>query len=182
MVDAAIRRARPDDAGDIARVHIATWRTTYAGIVPQPYLDSLDLAERAQAWRERLEGGDLLIYIAEAAGTLCGFSSGGPLREPVGDCDCEVYAIYVLAESQQRGVGRRLMSALAAELAKQGYARPAVWVLAENPSRQFYARLGAQPMAEKQIEIGGASLVEVAYGWDSMNPLLTIERNPERQP
>jgi len=29
----------------IARVHIDTWRTTFAGIVPQDYLDQLTYAE-----------------------------------------------------------------------------------------------------------------------------------------
>lgn len=181
-MEITIRRARPQDAGEIARVHVATWRTAYQGIVSQTHLDTLDVAARQQSWREWLERPGVFVYVAEDwvaehwvaedSATLCGFIAAGPLREPVGTCDCEIYAIYVLAEAQQRGIGRELMSSLAGELAKQGSARPAVWVLAENPARHFYARLGARAMAEKQIEIGGASLAELAYGWDSMESLL----------
>ena len=41
MADGVI--IRPDDVSDavaIARVHVDSWRTTYAGIVPDDYLDA----------------------------------------------------------------------------------------------------------------------------------------------
>ncbi len=34
---------------------------------------------------------------------------------------------------------------------------------AENPSRAFYKAMGGQEVREKEITIGGATLVEVAY-------------------
>lgn len=40
-----------------------------------------------------------------------------------------------------------------------------VWVLVDNPACQFYAALGGNPVHEKEIEIGGKPLIEVAYGW-----------------
>jgi GNAT superfamily N-acetyltransferase len=165
----------PNDAAGIAQVHVAAWRSAYRGIVAQSYLDALDVAAREQNWTEWLSrtGPDVVgIYVAEISGSVVGFISGGALREAVGDCDCEIYAIYVLEQAQQRGIGRALMSRMATELAAQGFARPAVWVLAQNPACRFYARLGARPMAEKQIEIGGAQLTELAYGWNQRNALL----------
>jgi GNAT superfamily N-acetyltransferase len=171
-MDTSCRRALLSDAGAIAQVHVATWRTAYRGIVPQACLDSLDLNARKQNWAEWLGRDGVAVFVAEAEGRLCGFIAGGRLREPVGDCDCEIYAIYVLADAQRRRIGSGLMSLLASDLAAKGFARPAVWVLAANPSRHFYTRLGAQPIAEKPIEIGGVELVEVAYGWENMDPLL----------
>jgi len=35
---ALIRRARADDAAGIAQVHVASWRSTYPGMVPDSYL------------------------------------------------------------------------------------------------------------------------------------------------
>ncbi len=171
-MDVTIRRANAHDASEIARVHVATWQSAYKGIVPQPHLDSLDVTAWEQSWKEWLGRTDSSVFVAEEEGALCGFIGGGPLREPVGDCDCEIYAIYVLANMQKRGVGRDLISSLAGDLKKQGFASPAVWVLADNPSCHSYARLGAVLIADKQIEIGGAQLREVAYGWDSMEQLL----------
>jgi len=37
--DVAVRRATIDDAVDIADVHVATWRATYRGLMPQSLLD-----------------------------------------------------------------------------------------------------------------------------------------------
>ena len=36
-----IRPAEIDDAAAIARVHVDTWRSTYAGIIPQHYLGDI---------------------------------------------------------------------------------------------------------------------------------------------
>lgn len=41
-----------------------------------------------------------------------------------------------------------------------------VWVLADNRlGRGFYEALGATLVTERPVEIGGTSLLEVAYGW-----------------
>jgi hypothetical protein len=42
-----VRRAVSGDAASIARVHVESWRSTYAGIVPEAYLRSLDVDLRA---------------------------------------------------------------------------------------------------------------------------------------
>ncbi len=47
-----------------------------------------------------------------------------------------------------------------------------VWVLADNPFRAFYEALGGKYVSEKEIVIGGAPLIEVAYGWNELNVLL----------
>lgn len=65
----SIRHATLDDATAIAEVHVASWRTTYRGIVDQAYIDTLSVAERATAWAQRLsadvdDGPDVLVAVA----------------------------------------------------------------------------------------------------------------------
>ena len=60
-----IRPARIDDASAIALVQVESWRTTYAGIVPDDYLASLNVELRAQSWREHLQAGAALLLVAE---------------------------------------------------------------------------------------------------------------------
>ena len=43
----AVRRARPDDASGIAAVHVAAWRSAYAGILEDGYLAGLSEARLA---------------------------------------------------------------------------------------------------------------------------------------
>jgi hypothetical protein len=45
-----VRKANVRDASAIAHVHLQSWQTTYAGIVPDEYLASLNEVERVQLW------------------------------------------------------------------------------------------------------------------------------------
>ena len=172
-MDTTIRRAAAGDAHDIAHIHVVAWQTTYRGIVPQPFLDSLDEDSRAEDWNTWLQNPEVPTYIAERDGRLCGFISGGKLREPMGHYDAELYAIYLLPSGKGDGIGKLLTQRLAEALIAQAFRSMAVWVLADNPARNFYAHLGAQQIAEKTIRIGDAELLEVAYGWQDLRALTT---------
>lgn len=167
-----IRRATAEDAEAIARVHVASWRATYAGIVPAEFLAALSVEQRAAQWREAVTPGrQSYLVVAEAEGEVIGFAVGGPEREGDPDYVAELYAIYLLAEHQGRGIGRALVKEIARELSRRGLNSLLVWVLAENPARKFYEALGGRYLREKEIEIGGQPLLEVAYGWKSLEML-----------
>jgi GNAT superfamily N-acetyltransferase len=107
------------------------------------------------------------------SGELIGFAAAGPERSGHPVYRREVYAIYVLPSHQRRGVGRALMQAVAARLAAERSAAMLLWVLEANaPARRFYATLGGTVVGEQPIEIGGAILKEVAYGWLDVGALL----------
>jgi L-amino acid N-acyltransferase YncA len=167
----SIREGVVSDAQNIARVHVAAWRSTYRGIVPQPLLDSLDVAAWSEDWKDWFRGEKFYIYVAEDGKELCGFISGGALREPLEGFDAEVYAIYLFTSAKGKGTGKLLMQRLAETLRLEGFAQLAIWVLAENPSRGFYEHLGGRVIAQKPIRIGDADLLEVAYGWRDIRTL-----------
>jgi len=165
-----IRRAEPNDAAAIAHVHVQSWRTTYTGIVPDSYLASLDEGERAAHWRDLLEGG-MLVLVAERAGEVLGFATGGKSRGGLADCDAELYAIYLLEAEQGTKIGRDLLHELARSLSQDGFRSMEVWVLAKNPAKGFYERMGAEYAGSKEIEIGGATLAEQGYVWADLGAL-----------
>jgi len=166
----SIRAAVLADAGAIAHVHVESWRTTYAGIVPDAYLASLDEALRARLWGEWLLG-ETLVYVAEWNGRLVGFAHGGVNREPVEKCDSELYAIYLLKDAQMRGIGAGLLRAMATALMERNFKSMSVWVLEQNRSRNFYERAGAHLATSKVIDIGGTKMMEVAYAWEDLKEL-----------
>jgi hypothetical protein len=55
------------------------------------------------------------------------------------------------------------------ELVTRGFGSMAVWLLDRNPSRKFYERLGGTLVGRQEIERRGATFIEVAYGWESLN-------------
>jgi len=167
-----IRSAGSADAEAIARVHVASWKPTYAGIVPDAFIASLSVEARSVHWKEELARSTGTAFVAEDDAGIFGFVSGGKLRKPIADYDGEIYAIYLMQDRQRRGAGRALTTALAHALRSCGLASMIVWVLKENPAVGFYRHLGAVPIMEATIEIGGAKLDELAFGWPSLNDFL----------
>jgi len=173
-----IRQALPEDAPGIAFVQVESWKTTYAGIVPDAFIASLTIAEQEPRWEERLISGNVSIFTAEDDSGVFGFAAGGTLREALGDYDAELYAIYLIESRQQQGAGRALVGMVAEALRSQGFHSMLVWVLEQNPAVKFYRHLGAVEISRQFIEIGGVSLPELSFGW----PTLEIATPKVEQP
>ena len=175
-----IREARAADVPQIARVHVDSWRTTYAGIVPVDFLANMSYEEFEARWRGWMGelGGYGIFYAAELrSGQIVGFASGGRRREDrYPEYEGELYAAYLLREHQRKGLGRQLLGAVAEGLAAKGRHSMLAWVLAENPSRHFYEAVGGALLGSQEIEIGGVTLEEVAYGWDDTQNLTVLVR------
>jgi GNAT superfamily N-acetyltransferase len=162
-----IRRANADDARKIAEVHVASWRTTYHGIVPAEKLASLSVDERAEMWLKAIADEDTKqhVFVAEIENAIIGFASCGPNRDKTSEYTGELRGIYLLEEFQKRGIGTALTCAAAQSLLDRAMSSMLVWVLAENSARKFYEAMGGVYAGAKVIEIGGKALEEVCYGW-----------------
>ena len=163
-----IRKAQAEDAPGIARVHVESWRTTYAGMVPGEFLAGLSYEGRQMMWDSVLAVPERqrLVFVAETPERqVVGFASAGSERAGDGVYQGEIYALYLLQSYQRQGIGRQLFRAAASGLRQAGMASWLVWVLTGNPARKFYEAMGGQYLYEKEIEIGGKGLVEAAYGW-----------------
>ncbi|MDO8145452.1 MULTISPECIES: GNAT family N-acetyltransferase [unclassified Isoptericola] len=150
--DVVIRSANPSDAGAIARVHLTSWRSAYAHVLPSDYLDSLDVDEQTRTWEKSLGQENSTTVVAEADGRTLGFASWGPSRDEDAEDGClELYAIYLDPESWGRGVARDLMRTMLGEVGPQ--ARITLWVLSENArAHHFYRRHGFQPDGIERME------------------------------
>jgi len=167
-----VRPAELDDSAAIARVHVATWRTTYGGLLPEDFLASLDAAGYEQRWRRTLRERPDHVYVAEEHDMVVGFASGGRERAGETGYSGELYAIYVLREAQGRSHGRRLVQAVVGGLREMGLTDMIVWVLRENrTARDFYEKLGGVFVRSQPITIGSALLQEVSYGWKSLDAI-----------
>ena len=178
---ALIRRARHADAPTMAKVHVECWRTTYPGLVPDDFLLGLTEATTTGRWQCQLapSGETRGIWVAlERQQGMVGFASCGAQRTAIPDHGGELYTLYLLDGAQGRGLGRRLMSAVATDLMAMGHEGMVTWVLRDNPSRWFYERLGGQRLGEQSIWLGGALLPEIAYGWRDLAELARLPINP----
>ncbi|MFJ7661235.1 GNAT family N-acetyltransferase [Lysinibacillus sp. NPDC097162] len=90
-----IRKAIEPDAKAIAKVHVDSWRTTYANIVPDEYLINLSYENREQLWIKNISN-DAVFVAENNEGQIIGFSSGGKERSgKYIEFEGELYAIYL---------------------------------------------------------------------------------------
>ncbi len=177
-----IRAATPRDADQIAFVHIDSWRTTYKNVVNDDFLDSLNIQTKAGFWERVLTTKSENVFVADSDGEVVGFATGGQCRDK-NDFDSELYAIYVLQQHQRKNIGRLLLTATAKYLQTCRHSSLYVWVLSDNNSRTFYERLGGELFDQKEIEIGGQQLTEIAYGWrDLSNWIKSVDGRTEKKP
>ena len=165
-----VRPALVADAAAIAHVHVASWRSTYRGLLADEFLDSLDTNTIAERWARLLGENSGGVYVASDGENVVGFASGGRERAGEDGYAGELYAIYVLREAQGQGHGRRLIEAVVGGLRELGLGDMIVWVLRDNASgRGFYERLGGIYVRTQPITIGSTLLQEVSYGWRSLD-------------
>lgn len=129
-----IRRATMHDAGAIARVHVASWRVAYRGLLSEEFIASRDERQRTQYWAEGLARPDAAAFVAEADGSVFAFIFVASSRDADADRSTvgEVWAFHVLPQSWRRGVGTRLMAEATQFLAGCGYVELTLWVVEGN--------------------------------------------------
>ncbi len=170
-----IRQATSDDADAIARVQVGTWQDAYRGIVPQEFLDSINVSEWAERRFRELANSraGTASHVAEIENEVVGWAFCGPNRDQDSTYAGELYAIYLVPECQRRGIGMALTVASAKSLIESGMNSMLLWVLAENwPARRFYEALGGEYISEQQLRIGNTQLPEVSYGWKTLSQLV----------
>lgn len=174
-----IRPGRPADAEAIARVYVESWRSAYAGIIPNGVLVRMSTSAQAREWTQQLSrhshADSVLVADVPGAG-IVGFGSCGVARRSQLPHAGEIFTLYVAAEHQERGIGRALLYRLFDRLTDRGLDSAVVWVLAQNPARFFYEAMGGRRVAAKQERLWNTSLPQAAYGWDDLRLLRSTDR------
>lgn len=165
----SFREAGVADCAAVAQVHVRSWRESFAGIVPQAFLDKMSVERRAEAFRGRFSDESYRMFVAEVAGRgVVGFADFGEAREMIAGYEGELYAIYLLPEFQRKGIGAGLFKRGVEFLIASGWSSMYLLALAASPYKSFYERMGGRVIGRKQIEIEGIMYDELVYGWDTL--------------
>lgn len=166
MRNVTIRTAIVTDAGEIARIHVDSWRVAYADIVPERCLEQLSTEERKERWARNLSRSTDGTRVAVADdGQTVGWCSFGPSRNEQSDGVGELYAIYLDRSHWRRGVGTQLLEDALSALRESGFASVTLWVLEEKQRAiAFYEKAGfTNDGVTKVLEIEGKELIEIRY-------------------
>lgn len=94
------------------------------------------------------------------------FVSFGENREDNRNYKGEIYAIYILKEYQNKGIGKLLFKNAVDKLKENSLFPVIIWVLAENiQACRFYVFMGGTKIKEKYISIGHEKYNGVAYSF-----------------
>lgn len=155
--DVLIRRARPEDALDVAHVHVRSWQSAYAGLLPEEFLVGLDPARRAAHYTFGVDRTDRpYTVVAEEQGQILGFATAGPTWNADARGAGELFGLYVDPDHWRQRCGTLLMSEARARLARLGFAEAVLWVLVGNSrAESFYGANGwARDGTEREDDIG----------------------------
>ncbi len=181
-----VRPAHLDDAPAMARMGVETYLSAHRDQVPEEVWtgrrDEWSEQESARNWARSLQAiadgssphDCIYVAIDGTRGDVVGIAMGQPAADTAPANTGEINVLYVRESHQRRGLGRRLLLAVAEHLQQLGMPALEIAVLAANaPGRRFYEALGGQLVREIEIEDSGFMLPGVVYGWADTQALVS---------
>lgn len=163
-----VRDARASDAPGLARIQVASWRASLAGLVPGEVLEELSSAaaeeQFTQQWLNAITSPPTDRHrVHVATGSVpgsdpVGFASAGPATDDDKwpGTDAELYELHVQPETADEGHGARLLHAVAGTLAGDGFRTACAWALSDDrPRLEFLESAGWAPDgASSNLDMG----------------------------
>ncbi len=167
MADVSVRTARPDDVDEISRIQRETWRTAYAGFVPETVLAQVTPELGRQQWGAAVGSPPTpqhRVLVALEKDAVVGFVAFGPST----DDDAKPHTAAVstmLVEPRwgRRGHGSRLLAAAVDHLRTDRASTATAWVLdRDRASTAFYTSAGwSADGTARALDAPGAELREI---------------------
>lgn len=157
-----VRPARTDDAGEIARIQLATWRVAYRRMLPKHVLDNLDEAWLGRRWSAAIDAPPsdrhrVLVAVEQAEQSyLVGFAASGPADEQalapeepataLGPAVAAVTDLLIEPRWGRRGHGSRLLAATVDLWRESGFDTAVAWTFdGDAATRKFLTSTGWEP-------------------------------------
>jgi GNAT superfamily N-acetyltransferase len=163
-----IREAGSLDVPMLARVHLRTVVSSYAGLFP-PDAPVPTLGELEARWASDFDSPSVRVFLAEVDAEPVGTVAvrAQPHTARVG----ELRRLHVLPDVWNAGIGSALHDVAIGTLAKAGYTEAAIWVLEGNSrARNFYEHRG-------WMLVGGA-----VHQWPKLGVIVARYRLPLGRP
>lgn len=167
------RKARQEDAQQIAALHAISWQQNYRGVFSDYYLDEEVLPNRIRVWQDRLNNPskNQLVLLAEEKGEVVGFVCAYLDQ----DATYGTYLdnLHVSSKMQGSGIGTQLMGKLAEALKNSSKQGIYLWVIEGNDlAINFYDTLQGKALDKVAADdIGDALFLKIRYVWSSLPKL-----------
>ena len=169
------RKATSVDVVQIATLHSVSWQQNYRTSFSDDFLDNLAYDNRLNEWKKRFQNpsDDQFVVIAEEDGEFLGFMCAyfnhdaqyGTLLDN----------LHVSLNTQGKGVGTKLMAALAEEILRCKSANGFyLWVLDTNTAAiSYYEKIGGVAIETLESnDIGDKTFMKIRYYWKDASRFL----------
>ena len=173
-----IRKAKEEDAKEIAYVNAYTWLTTYKGLMPDELLEERvkTIDDRVPKIINAIKTKDN-FYVALDNNKVVGIMSYGKSRNQDYIDSGEIKSIYILKDYQGLGLGKSLFMTGIKELLNMGFNSMILNVLEGNDAFLFYQKYGGKKVSEKIDDFGGTILKENVMYFDNLEDIYSKFNN-----
>ncbi len=168
-----VRQASKQDAQAVTDLHVASWRASYRGVLPDTYLDGDVESERLSHWKQTLRALEPkdLVLLAESTQGLCGFISVYWHKDR--DYDAYLDNLHVRPGLRGSGIGRRLLASALEPLIAGGAKSLCLWAFDQNEgAMRFYQRLGGLVVERGFDDFAGANAPHTKIAWTDLPAFL----------
>lgn len=149
-----IERIRSEeDFNKISKVHFKSWEETYIDILGNDFFKNRSFEQQLERTRNSFKNGNK-YYIAVADDNVVGFISYGICKDKdLTNCG-EIYALYVLNDYHNKGIGKELLNHVLNDLNE--YNQISLWMFKDNiKALNFYKHYGfVEDGKQKTIKLG----------------------------
>jgi ribosomal protein S18 acetylase RimI-like enzyme len=165
--DFTIRKATIDDIKLLAELHVQTWNETYWNVKPKPTFKT-----REAQWSEQFKDTTsnwFCFVVINPDKQLIGFAKGqkyvyADLQNYAG----ELNKLYLLAQYQRLGLGRKLICKVARQFIDMGITSMVLFGDAKNPSCHFHDVMEGERLYAANGEFHGG------YGWKDLTLITNV--------
>ncbi|MBC9796383.1 GNAT family N-acetyltransferase [Sinomicrobium weinanense] len=154
-----IHKATTGDIPAIQQVARQTWPDTFKDILTEEQIAyMLNMMYSTASLAEQMEQKGHLFFLAQEEGRCLGFVSCETGYN--NSAKTKIHKIYILPETQGRGVGKKLIRKSAEVAREKGDVILSLNVNKYNPAIGFYERIGFKKTAEEVISIGNGYVMD----------------------
>jgi GNAT superfamily N-acetyltransferase len=171
VADVSVRPAGPDDAAELGRIQVDTWRTAYPEVVPTAVLDALTIEIAGASWAAAIGSAPSPshhVLVALEQQQRVGFAAFGPAEDsepddPEPETTGLVAVILVEPRWGRRGHGSRLLAAVVDTARIDGMTRLTAWIPeGDTVTRSFLTSAGWAPDGlVRALDTGAGELREI---------------------
>lgn len=160
-----IRKANSSDFNIITAIHIESWRSAYANVLPPDFLNTEIVPSFEKHWGSVEVQNDDVVLVAEEK-EIIGFIAVWCRPIPFID------NLHVKPSHRSHHVGTALMKAAAETLLMKGHRTAYLWVFQSNEKAiSFYEKLGGVKKESTMKDIFGKNVLSKKIEWDDLSTI-----------